>query len=272
MLLALPQIRMGEAVQGAFTPPVPTLTAAQMTGLPPLSPEYPFESTPALDIPTSQEIVADATTDTAALDRIVGYFDAHEDALRLAFEEDDPVRLKVLYAMYVVHISTVYGEADPPTSLIAFLDSPYSHCGFYTRFQSEILDAFGISWRIMYHATAEHAWVEVPINGNWELFDPTTNVWADRDGVALLAGEPRHYRAFYTPLNDVNRPDAREHYFRGPAANPRVGWYNMPRLREWMIRLGLTYTPRTDEGDYFVWASAPGQGSDRNQPWFDGLN
>ena len=73
-------------------------------------------------------------------------------------------------------------------------------------------------------------------------------------------------------MNDPNRPDAREHYFRGPDANPRIGWYNMPRLRVWMADLGLNYIPTTAPGDYFVWASSPGEGSDRNQPWFDGLN
>ena len=46
----------------------------------------------------------------------------------------------------------------------------------------------------------------------------------------------------------------------------------MPRLRVWMADLGLNYIPTTAPGDYFVWASSPGEGSDRNQPWFDGLN
>jgi hypothetical protein len=159
-----------------------TLTAAQMTGQPPLSPLYPFEVNADPGIPTLQLITGDANTDDVALERIVDYFDAHLNELQTFFETEHPVRLKVLFAMYVVHISFVYGEATPPTSLVEYLAGTYSHCGLYTRYQAEILDAFGITWRIMYHATAEHAWVEVPIDGEWEVFDPTVNVWIDRDG------------------------------------------------------------------------------------------
>ena len=118
--------------------------------------------------------------------------------------------------MYIIHLSHVYGEVPIiPTSMLAYLQTPYSHCGIYTRFQAEILDAFGFPWRIMYHATAEHAWIEVPIDGVWELFDPTVNVWISTDGENLLNGQPRQNRAFYTPMNDPARPDAREHYFHG---------------------------------------------------------
>jgi hypothetical protein len=134
----------------------------------------------------------------------------------------------------------------------------------YSRYQAQILDAYGLTWRVFTHDIAEHAWVEVKIDGRWEVFDSTVNVWINTDGFSLIAGEPREYRTFYTPMNDIHRPDGREHYYVGP----QVGWWNMPRLRMWMPGLGLYYTPAAPAEEIGVAASVPGEGSDYNQPWY----
>jgi hypothetical protein len=45
---------------------------------------------------------------------------------------------------------------------------------------------------------------------------------------------PRTYRQFYTPLLDINRPDARYHIAEG---------YDMQRLRQRMPTIGIVYMP-----------------------------
>ncbi|NJO83396.1 MAG: hypothetical protein HC828_11635 [Blastochloris sp.] len=62
----------------------------------------------------------------------------------------------------------------------------------------------------------------------------TTNTWIDRSGLELLEGQPRQYRYFYTPLLDMERPDARLHLSEG---------YNMQRFRIDLPGLGLYYNP-----------------------------
>jgi hypothetical protein len=172
-----------------------------------------------------------------------------------------------LFSMYVIHISHIYGVRTPPSSLLDYLyGERTSHCGMYSRYQAQLLDAFGLTWRVFTHGGAEHVWIEVKIDGRWEVFDSTVNVWINTDGFSLIDGASREYRTFYTPMNDINRPDGREHYYNGPQG--QVGWWNMPRLRIWMPGLGLYYNPPQPEGNMGITASVPGEGSTYNQPWY----
>lgn len=220
---------------------------------------YPFEYVGNPGIPPLQTIVAGATTDQEALDMIVAYYDDHLQQISQILGETNPVRLKALYAMFVTHISHDYGVRTAPSSLLDYLAHPNSHCGMYSRFQAQISDAMGLTWRIFTHDIAQHAWVEVKVDGQWEIFDSTVNVWISTDGYSLIEGKPRQWRAFYTPMNDITRLDARMHLLDG---------WNMPRLRLWMPQLGLTYNPPAPPSEIAVIASSVGEGSDYNTPWY----
>jgi hypothetical protein len=220
---------------------------------------YPLQYDGAPGIPDLQTLTQGANDDAEALQRVTDYYDAHEQELAALFEESHPERLKALYTMHIVHISHVYGVRLAPPSLLTYLSAENSHCGMYSRYQAQILDAFGMTWRIFMHNAAEHAWIEVLIDGQWETFDATVNVWISIGGFELVEGKARTYRLFYTPMNDLARPDARAHFLVG---------YNMPRLRLWMPELGLTYSPFASSAQLLVGASVPGAGSTYNMPWY----
>ena len=98
-----------------------------------------FSAEPGPDVSTLKEIVGDDTSDADILSDIVDYYNANKDRLALLWREDDPTRLAGIFSMYVVHISTAYGEvAAFPTSLEAYLSDDRAHCGTYTWAQREI--------------------------------------------------------------------------------------------------------------------------------------
>jgi hypothetical protein len=219
---------------------------------------YPFQYNGMSAIPTLQTITTGTSTDSQALAQVLAYYENHRDELAEEFGESHSHRLAALFIMYVVHISHNYGERIAPASLLDYLSGGNSHCGMYSRFQAQILDAMGMEWRIFWHDGAEHAWVEVNIDGQWEIFDATTNIWINTDGYSLIAGQPREARLFYSPMNDVTRPEARAHFLEG---------YNMPLLRWRMPQLGLRYTPEVSTATGFL-ASVIGEGSTYHTPWY----
>ncbi|MDZ4770766.1 MAG: hypothetical protein SGJ24_16700 [Chloroflexota bacterium] len=193
-----------------------------------------FDAQPGPDVPTLHAMSAGLTDDAAIVAAAVAYFDANADRLRILWREDHPDRLKAIYAMVLVHLSTPYGVVPTfPSSLSAYLAEPYAHCGTYTWAQLAIARGLGLTMRTV-EFVGEHAWLEVQIDGVWELFDATTNIWIDQGIEVLLHGEARHYRAFYTPLLDSTRPDARLHVAEG---------YDMQRLRMRMPTIGIGYFP-----------------------------
>lgn len=199
-----------------------------------VSPDRLFSAEPPLDVPTLQAIVGDAETDDVALQAIVAYYDDHADQLATQFRESNPTRLKALFVMYTTHISNDYHviSTDFP-SLVAYLQQPYSQCGIYSQFEAEILSAFGLTWRIIEIAGGTHAFVEVMVDGHWEIFDATTNDWVDTSAFEMERGVERHSRSFYTPLLD-----------------PRVSYddeevrHSGQQLRVMMPGLGLFYFPK----------------------------
>ncbi len=199
-----------------------------------VAPDRLFSAEPPLDVPTLQTIIGDAATDDQALHAITAYYDAHADQLAGQFRESNPTRLRALFVMYVTHISNDYNTLDPaPTTLIAYLDQPYSHCGTYSLFESEILSAFGMTWRIINIAGGTHAFVEVQVDGRWEIFDATTNDWVDTSAFEMERGAERHSRSFYTPLLDPQVKYADEEIRRSGQ-----------ELRVLLPGLGLFYFPK----------------------------
>jgi hypothetical protein len=136
--------------------------------------------------------------------------------------------------MYVVHISHVYGETTYPSSFAEYLAQPRAHCGTYSIAQSKIADGLGLTWRMWELTSGWHGWIEILVDDQWEIFDATTNTWINRSGLELLERVPREYRTFYTPLLDIDQPDARLHLNEG---------YNMQRFRAEFVGLGLYYNP-----------------------------
>ncbi len=193
-----------------------------------------FERVPGPDVPTLQELTAGAASDADAYARIVAYFADNQERLGLLWREDNETRLAGIFSMYVVHISTVYGETTYPDSFLEYLKQPRAHCGTYSIAQAHIAQALGLTWRMWELTSGWHGWVEILVDGQWEMFDATTNQWISRAGVDLLQQVPREYRAFYTPLLDADRPDARWHLEEG---------FNMPAFRVQLPGLGLFYNP-----------------------------
>lgn len=193
-----------------------------------------FQREPGPDVPTLQEMTAGATTDDEALAMVVSYYRDNRERLRTLWREENETRLAGIFSMYVVHISHIYGETDYPTSFLEYLRQPRAHCGTYSVAQTHIAQELGLTWRMFELTSGWHGWVEILVDGQWEIFDATTNQWISRSGLELLEGTPREYRSFYTPLLDMDRPDARLHLAEG---------YNMEAFRVDLPGLGLFYNP-----------------------------
>lgn len=216
------------------TPRPPEYMARFQPNQPPVT-ELVFEQQPGPDTPTLQVLAAGAASDEEVMARVLAWYDDNKETLRMLWREEDDTRLAALYAMYIVHISHVYGEVSEwDQSLVSYLSLERSHCGLYSVVQHEILSAMNIPWRMIGLDNGWHGWIEVPVNDQWEVFDATVNVWISRSGYEMDAGMAREYRYFYTPLLDIDRPDARLHLSEG---------YNMHNLRSWMPGMGLFYIP-----------------------------
>lgn len=244
LLLGLGYVQVGSimAQDGQVTaPPSATQQNTNPTPQPHLQPtatpppyDLIFSAEPGPDIETFQQIAGSATTDADILKNVVDYYNANKDRLAILWREDNPARLAGIFSMYLVHISTIYGVVQVfPSSLNEYLNDPRAHCGTYTWAQMQIADALGLTWRTV-EFVGEHAWLEIKVDGNWEVFDGTTNTWLSIGVDQLMQGLPREYRQFYTPLLDPNRPDARWHMAEG---------YNMQALRQKMPGVGITYMP-----------------------------
>ncbi len=213
----------------------PAVIGAVSAASPTQPPSYDliFSGEPGPDVENLHDLAADATTDQQVLDNVVAYYNANKDRLSTLWRETDPTRLAALFSMYIVHISTIYGVADYPSSLLQYLSEPRAQCGTYTYAQSRIATALGLKWRGV-EFIGEHAWLEVMVDGHWEVFDATTNTWLSKGVEALMDGEQREYRQFYSPMLDATRPDARWHMAEG---------YNMQALRQKMPTIGIIYMP-----------------------------
>lgn len=192
-----------------------------------------FEHQPGPDVPTLPELSLGAADDAEILMRVTGYYLQNAERLSLLWREDHPIRLAGLFSMYLTHISLPYGETPFPSTIIEFNQMERAHCGTYLVPQHLIAGALGLTYRVI-EFVDEHAWLEIYVDDHWELFDATTNTWINRTGLELLEGAAREYRYFYTPMLDINRPDARLHLDEG---------YDMQRLRRRMPLMGIEYFP-----------------------------
>lgn len=195
--------------------------------------EFVFSGRRGPDTLTLQEIAGDAKSDDDILQKVVDYYDANRERLGVLWSEENPTRLAALFTMYVTHISTVYGATEFPTTLDEYLHQPRAHCGTYAWAQMRLARALGLMLRLV-DFSGEHVWLEIQVDAQWELFDATTNVWINKGVTELMQGAPRQFRTFYSPVFDINRPDARLHLNEG---------YDIPKLQRRMTTLGVAYMP-----------------------------
>ena len=206
-----------------------------------------------IPIPPLAELVGDATDDATATARILNYYTANHDALVVAFNEADETRLRALFGMYIVHVDVPYNVVDVlPVTLLDFVQSSTAHCGTYSLAQSQIYDAFGLTWRFVLADGGWHGIMEVLVGRQYETFDATSNVWVNLSIGEMIAGmtytvmdEPRRYREFYAPVLDPTTSDS----FRVHLTDERCDRCSVPQIRAGFSQWGLRVFPSRWEVD-----------------------
>lgn len=194
-----------------------------------------------LQVPGLREMIGEAGDDAAALRAVVTYYEANADRLAVEFDETNDARLRGLFGMYVVHVSQPYNTVPSgwaEYTLLQFLNADAAHCGLYARAQGMIYTAMGLRWHEIGVDGGWHGLIEAEIDGRWETFDATSNVWASVSVGGLIGGLPRSVREFYTPVWDANADEVyRRHY------TETNGYYSVPDLRAGLPLWGLRVFP-----------------------------
>ncbi len=181
---------------------VPTGAQSRAYGAP-----LAYDETTPLPIPPLAYFAVGLEQEADLLARVAAYC-SDVERLPAWFDDENPARLKALCGMYIVATNAPYHEQPaPPTDALAFARQVAQHCGTVPVAQGRIYTALGLDWRL--REAAGHGWVEVRVDGTWEIFDATVNVWY-RDKQAR--------RAFWLP----DYPGALDH--------TRYG-YDVHRLR-----------------------------------------
>lgn len=199
-----------------------------------------FVDSPPLPLPPLSEIVGDAETDADALTAIVNYYERQSHRLAFLFAEDSDERARALFGMYIIHMAAPY-NATPitPVTFLDFVHTPTAHCGIYAQAQAQLYTALGLRWHNVIVDNGWHGLIEAEIDGAWEVFDSTSNVWVSVGVEQLLSGAVREYRAFYAPVEDRAAPDVyRDHLQAG---------FSVPELRGGLPLWGLSVFPRQME-------------------------
>lgn len=203
--------------------------------------DHPFsdqswEEEPPLAIPPLAVLVADAPTDAAAYAAIRAYYAANAPLLAREFRETNSERLRGLFGMYLVHLAAPYNYVPVlPVTLLDFVSTPTAHCGTFARAAGQVYEALGVHWRNIIVGDGWHGLNEVLVDGRWETFDPTNNLWLSVSVDELIKGMPRGWRTFYTPQTDLNAPA----WYR----ERLMPNYNMAAIRTSIRQWGLTVSP-----------------------------
>lgn len=201
--------------------------------LPHVYPTIVYDAQPAPPIPPLRSFLGADDSETARNARV--WFTAHEAELSALWQEPPGDRLLAWYGMALIHLAAPYGVSEMVANLRGFVEQGVAHCGGYALAQELLYREWGLKHRNLTFDVGWHGWVEVEVAGRWELFDATTALWFDVSMTELVAGQPRHFRRFYSPLDDSARPDARAHM--------RDGKHNAPRLRAAELCLGFCHVP-----------------------------
>ncbi len=191
---------------------------------------------PPLDVAALRDIVGDAPNDAAAATTIRAYYDEQADRLAGVFREQNEARRRALFGMYIVHLAVPYNFVETmPETLLDFVNAPTAHCGVYSLAQSQVYGGLGLTWRNIVIDGGWHGLIEAQIDGAWEVFDSTSNVWVSTSVDRMLAGDDRVYREFYTPILDRQAGAV----YRAHIQNE----YSVPELRAGLPLWGLRVFP-----------------------------
>lgn len=199
-----------------------------------LRPDVIYSGEPPLPLPSLRLLTQGSATDTEALNQVSAYIAANTETLQRVLNERDPVRAGALYALYAAHTGHVYGVHEPNAGFRAWVADPVAECGSYAEYLGQMLTALGIENRKIAISGGTHQWNEARINGRWELFDATVNLWSDTSAFEMERGAVRRVRVFYTPMLDADRVGDYQPGMRESAQE----------LRAVMRRLGAGWWPK----------------------------
>lgn len=189
-----------------------------------------------LAVPGLRELV-----DGAGAQGVAEYFEANKDRLALMFNETNEARLRGMVGMYLVHVSQPYGTMPSgweDYTLDQLLAADAMHCGGYARAQGMIYTALGLRWHNVIVDGGWHGLIEAEIDGAWETFDATNNIWLSVSVGGLIGGLPREYRQFYAPVWDKQADQRYRQY-----ALESGEYYSVPDLRVGPPLWGISVHP-----------------------------
>lgn len=153
---------------------------------------------------------------------------------------NDETTLRALFYMNFVRMFGVYGNRDLHENTIKDIlwgdPNYYFQCGTYTTLLAMLLDKAGYQLRTVEVNGGAHGYVEVMLNGRWQILDPTINTWVDQSTENLLNGVPRNTKTFFYRAQD-------------PFKSPN-NLYKLLPIQEFMTHLGQGYSVKIDQYNY----------------------
>jgi len=137
----------------------------------------PADVNTPLPIPPLRVFAIGVRDNHELLTSVASYCEFNQHWLAGIFAETSLTRILALCGMYIVATNAPYHEADNPVDALAFARQATLHCGTVVVAQGEIYGALGLTWRQV--ETTNHTWLEVDVDGAWEVFDATVNVWVN---------------------------------------------------------------------------------------------
>jgi len=162
----------------------------------------------------------------------------HKTFAKMAGTTDEK-KLKALFYMNFVHMYGFYGERTLTQKTFKELlwDSENFHCLTNTIFLEMLLDkAGGYEFRTVgISGRGDHGYVEVKFDNQWQIHDPTVNIWIDKSTEELLTGVPRNTKRFFLKAGDQ--------------FNEKADRDNVVDLKDLMVRIGKAYKPTLSKYD-----------------------
>jgi hypothetical protein len=98
---------------------------------------------------------------------------------------EDENQLRALFYLNFIHMFGYYGERDLPAKQDIkhlFFNTEANNCGSYTLMLAMILDKAGYEFRTVSINDGNHGFIEIKFENNWQILDPTTNLWIKKSG------------------------------------------------------------------------------------------
>lgn len=159
--------------------------------------------------------------------------------IQMAGTNDDK-KLRALFMMNFVHMYGYYGKRNLKEKTLNDLlrGSEYYQCEANTTFLAMLLDKTGYEFRTVVIANRTHGFVEVKFDDNWQILDPTVNLWINKSTEELLSKSERVNKQFFVKASDQSNQKAYE------------GVAYVVNIQDMMLKLGSGYTPKIDQYDF----------------------